>query len=602
MSRGKTQFEHYRNYTGGVNYRALPTELLEDQYRGGSNITLTNIGKLAKRGGRSKVNTSATSKIHSLYRYSRGTTTRTLVGAGTVLSRVNGTALTSVQTGMSGNSISFESFNDFCWIADGTNMYKYDMTNIRNWGIAAPTVAVTATVSGSAGTFSASVGFTYKYTYYNSSTGHESADSATASTGAFTNKLNVAVGYTASADAQVTHIRIYRTTDGGSTYYLLTTVTNATSSYNDTTTDATLQNNALFASDDNDPPVGARYVCLHKKRLFTLNQTSNTSRLAWSKINKPWALPDTYYEDIDKGYGGVGTGIVSFGDALVVAKTKVIWVIWGCENEDSINWVKVRQIENNGVIAPRSLIVSNGYIYFIGRFGYIYRMGADFNPVRISLDIDSLFDNVTEGSMADAVAVDRGNGKLYFSLPSNTNSANNDLLLEYDTQFESWHPYMKSKMVSAMAVANNENESNNWYSGDVYGFVRNEDTGNTDDSAGFVASVEGRYSHMGLPSLFKKVWQIATEATMSVVGDTVTVTPKTRTGFYSTHTITHAAQDVWIGDWVGDWSSFSTDRIERQMCAQGVVGAHIAVDATSNTSSGDVTFEGATLEYTVETT
>jgi hypothetical protein len=601
--RGKSQFLHFRNFSGGVNYRALPTALPENQFRGGSNLTMNNIAKLQKRGGRLKINTSATNKIHSLYKFSRDTTTQVLAGETTNLKKVNGSSLTTLKTGLTGNPLSFESFQRLCFIADGTNMVKYDMTSVTNWGIVGPTVAPTITVSGVAGSFSASVGYTYKYTYYNSTTLHESdAKEAVASTGVFTSKASVAVGYTASTDAQVTSIRIYRTTDGGTDYYLLTTVTNATSSYADSTADADLQDNASFSAADNVAPVGSKYVCLHKNRLFTSHQSANTSRVAWSILNKPWAFPDTYYEDIDKGYGGVCTGMASFGDALVVAKSNVIWVFWGCENEDSLNWVKVRQIEDNGVIAPRSMIVSNGFLYFVGRFGYIYKMGNDFNPIRISLDIDSLFDNVTESTMANAIAVDRGNGKIYFSVPSNQNSVNNDLVLEYHVAFESWTPYMSQKMISAMCVANNENDNNNWYSGDAYGFIRTEETGSTDDSAGFVAELQSRLDDAGLPYLFKKAWNLAAEATMSVASDTVTITPRTRTGFTSTHTLTHAVELIWDGGWDGGWSSTTTDRIERQMIAQGVVGAHIGCDFITNTMTGDCVFEGATIDYSVETT
>lgn len=599
--RGRSAFEHYRDFAGGVNYRALPTELPPNQYRGGMNITMNNIGKMEKRGGRTKLDATQFDAVHSLHKAATGTTSRLLMGAGTNLYDYVGGAFASLSAAMSGNPVSFAEFRGYTYVADGTNMLRYNMTDLQNWGIEDPTVAPTAADAG-VGTFSASVGYSYKYTYYNSTTGYESAASAVASVGAFVTKAYVTVGYTASSDAQVSNIRIYRTTDGGTDYYLLTTVVNATSSYNDSVADATLQDNALFDAVGNVKPVGARYVCLHKKRLFTLNQTANTSRLAWSKLNEPEAFPDDYFEDIDEGYGGDGTGVVSYGDALIVAKTNVIWVLWGCENENSINWVKHRQIEDNGVIAPGSLIVANGFVFFIGKYGYVYRMGRDFNPIRISIDVDSLFDNVSETKMSGAVACDLGDGKLYFSVPSNTASNTNNLMLEYHTQFGAWGPYSEKKMISAMTVARNAVDNNEWYTGDTFGYVRLEGTGNKDDNVGFVASLESRYSSMGYPALFKKGWYLATEATMTVSGEKVTVTPRTRTGFTSTHELTHVPVEVWDGGWDGGWTSRNTNRIERQMVAQGLVGTHIAVDAESDAATGAIVFEGASLEYTIETT
>lgn len=87
--------------------------------------------------------------------------------------------------------------------------------NVRNvnftvYGLGGPSVSV----SGSAGSMSATTGYQYVFCYGNSNTGHVSSPTpASASTGAFTNKLNVQVSLTKSNDAQVNQIRVYRSTD-----------------------------------------------------------------------------------------------------------------------------------------------------------------------------------------------------------------------------------------------------------------------------------------------------------------------------------------------------------------------------------------------------
>jgi hypothetical protein len=114
-------------------------------------------------------------------------------------------------------------------------------------GLTAPGTALTLTAGGT-GSFAAVTGFSYKYTYYNSTTTQESPASSVTSSGTFSGKSYVTVSYTGSGDSSVDYIKIYRTTDGGSSYYLVTTVANATSTYNDSTTDATLITQTAFSA------------------------------------------------------------------------------------------------------------------------------------------------------------------------------------------------------------------------------------------------------------------------------------------------------------------------------------------------------------------
>jgi hypothetical protein len=89
----------------------------------------------------------------------------------------------------------------------------------------------------------------------------------------FSNKT-VSVGYTASGDAQVTHIKIYRTLDGGNTapekMRLLTTVVNGTSTYSDTTSDTTLAavTTTAPAALSNDPPPASTPLAWHAGRIW----------------------------------------------------------------------------------------------------------------------------------------------------------------------------------------------------------------------------------------------------------------------------------------------------------------------------------------------
>ena len=97
-----------------------------------------------------------------------------------------------------------------------------------------------------AGSFSATKGYQYLFCYGNSNDGNISNPTpASVSTGVFTNKLNVQITLTASTDAQVNQIRLFRTTDTGTgaVFFELPTspYPNTSQTVNDTAADNTLQ-------------------------------------------------------------------------------------------------------------------------------------------------------------------------------------------------------------------------------------------------------------------------------------------------------------------------------------------------------------------------
>src|SRR5262249_21245982 len=122
---------------------------------------------------------------------------------------------------------------------------------------------------------SAYSGWYYRYTYGNSSTGHESSASAlSACTGIVSNKT-IQVTVVASSDSQVDQIRIYRTTDGGSTNpSKMQEITgspfaNSSTTQNDTTTDVSLGSRICPGTTTNDPPTASSKLCIYGGRIFT---------------------------------------------------------------------------------------------------------------------------------------------------------------------------------------------------------------------------------------------------------------------------------------------------------------------------------------------
>ena len=237
------------------------------------------------------------------------------------------TSKTSIFTKSTTAQSSFEDVGNILYWCDGTSSKKWNGATVTNWGIAAPTVA--PTLSFSSGSLSPTVGYQYVYVYRNSSTGHISTASPTsANTGPQTSK-NISVGYTASTDAQVDKIDIYRNDDGGAVYYFLAEVSNATSSYTDSTPDAGLDDLLIapVADVNNPPPSGMSLTVWYAGRLWgasgnTLYYSGGPDTLngvgpeAWPPINN-FPVP------------GNITALASTSQGLIVWTTDDAYVVLG---------------------------------------------------------------------------------------------------------------------------------------------------------------------------------------------------------------------------------------------------------------------------------
>lgn len=153
----------------------------------------------------------------------------------------------------------------------GTLNYQIDYIRITIYGFGGPSIAV----SGSAGTFSAVTGYTYVFAYGNSNSGHVSnPTNPSASTGVFTNKLNVQVSLTASTDPQVNQIRVFRTKDGGTVLFELpnSPFPNTTANVTDNAPDNTLQLLNFFLASptlsNSPPPSGLVKLAFHLGRVW----------------------------------------------------------------------------------------------------------------------------------------------------------------------------------------------------------------------------------------------------------------------------------------------------------------------------------------------
>lgn len=199
----------------------------------------------------------------------------------------------SIGTGMTGvfTMAPFTPLNDtatWAFVANGTLLVKDDGTNLRLWGIAAPTAAATL-AAGAAGSLTGN--YQVQYTYVRkvgSAIAHESNPSPASNTFAAAAQQISITGIVDSSDAQVTHKRIYRTIAGGTSFLfdqeIATGTTTATSSQADSALGSAVE------TDNNLPPL-AEWVVEFQGHLFLGRNVADGHSLQWSKRYRPESWP-----------------------------------------------------------------------------------------------------------------------------------------------------------------------------------------------------------------------------------------------------------------------------------------------------------------------
>lgn len=282
-----------------------------------------------------------------------------LVDTPTMVASFNGTTITSLYSKGTTVQSCFQKVGSMVYICDGTNLKKWDQTTVRNWGIAAPATA--PTVSTGAGSLSPTSGYQWGYCYKCSATGHYSTMSPASGNIGPGSNLQYTIGYTASPDAQVDTISIFRILDGGSLYYWVADVANATSSYVDNNADSALNTDivAPIAHANDAPPSGLSLVTWHQDRLvgasgnllyFSAGPDTITgvAEECWPPANV-FKLP------------GKITAFASTGNGLLVWTSADMFVMLG----DSTATFWVKPIQRNFGVLSQNCVAQDGDTVFV---------------------------------------------------------------------------------------------------------------------------------------------------------------------------------------------------------------------------------------------
>jgi hypothetical protein len=238
-------------------------------------------------------------------------------------------------------------------------LFRCDGTQVNDAGIAAPSVAPSGT-EGAAGALAAG-DYVFVYTYYNSVTGAES-DPSPAST-VLTIAASKKINYTAiatSANAQVNARKIYRSLVGqaGEWFHVVTILDNVTTTY--TGDNVVLDDMGLPAEQTNAiPPTGITGMEIHQERLWL----TDGRYLYFSELGLPESFNGTSILNINADDGYTITGLVSFGEILLVMKQNAVYFISGSDEQ---SFSKRVLHDKNGCVSSLSTAVAENLCFWYG--------------------------------------------------------------------------------------------------------------------------------------------------------------------------------------------------------------------------------------------
>ena len=436
------------------------------------NLRLDLMGVAKTRFGTSKLNATAISTaVHKIIEQAGVRYTF----AGTIIYE-NETSIKTGLTSAAWSAMLYNAFNDTTqdvFALNGTDRRRIEGGAVYEWGIDAPTAAPTVVAGASTGLTGA---YNAKVTYCRKVGSTVICESNPSPAGAAAISLNngsLSVTWTASADSQVTHVRIYRTLLNGSTYYHDQDIAIGTLTKDTNTADGALGEEV--ATDHNRPPLGSFVIGPNYNGTCFI---AKDNLLYFCLPKQPEYWPTLYFSEISAPQFPVQC-VVFFNGAPYCLTKSEIYNIQGTGQE---TFFPYRMEAITGAQGPQAAFSVHGKgIFHIGSDGIYLFSGS--NDTKIS---QSAFDPIFRGedagglpgatSLANSWIIQFGN-KLYVGYTSTGYTyPTNVLVLNLDSDRVTYYAYDMEIRTVAVDLQNNR-----LLAGDNDGFVWVLETGTTDN-------------------------------------------------------------------------------------------------------------------------
>lgn len=351
----------------------------------------------------------------------------------------NGTDLGVILTPGNGSTVGFRPVDDpqsWTFLANITGMYK-DRGVLRQWGTAAPNTPP-ALFGGSAGVLLGN--YSLRYTYLRkdgTAVAYESNPSEVSNTLGVTNTTILVTNLVDSADAQITHKRLYRTVNTGSTWLNEADIAQGT-----TTATLTLADDELGETleEDNDPPPLAGIAIEFEGHIFLAGDVVNPHYVWYSKRFRPESFPAANFIEI--GYPGdpIRSLVRLVGLLGVITRDTKYRVV----GNDASGFVAIEALSSRGTPAGHAALVTDQGALFVASDG-LFLTNFQSADVGLTGEIESLFYRQTvndflpiDWSRASEMALAAYKQRYYFSYPTTDGRT---LMAVYSRETQKWYFY-----------------------------------------------------------------------------------------------------------------------------------------------------------------
>lgn len=430
------------------------------------------------------------------------------------------------------------------FFADDAVMKKDNGTNFYKWGIDAPTTQGTLYPGGSgslnAGTYS--VEYTFARKTSENKVAHESNPSpVTSDLTSLANGSILVTGVSGSSDAQVTHVRFYRTVANGATWLFDLSVANDTfnrsactytweeayatatafvftqsrppfavtqawevQQLNHVTVDdvgQTLSTNStvaviLYRADgalgseveiDNDPPPLAHYAIHHDNTMFLVGDADNPHYLWFSKRFLPESFPTGNFLEVGDANDPLQGGC-SWVGLLAIFSRATKYRISGSVTG---GFTAQESISRRGTRSPFAILPTQHGIVFVAPKDGIYLTDTLSEDTCLSLDIQPIFTGEEVNGFepinwdaAETICSTAWNRRLFVAYPAGESTTPN-MIAVYSVDTQKWYFYEFD--ASSLFV---EDDTDTLIAGSTDGFVYLLEDGATDTGSAVELAVE----------------------------------------------------------------------------------------------------------------
>jgi len=316
----------------------------------------------------------------------------------------------------------FADANNTLFMGNGTDMRIYASgTTTKTWGGSRPSVVATLATTGTG--ISIYNGVFYRYTYEDSANGHETSSSDLSACSGIVSNKTIQVTVAASSNTRFDRLRVYRTTDGGSTNTSKmqeisgSPFTNTNQTINDTTTDANLGARICPGTTSNDPPTASSKLCIYGGRIFTAaNATSYYSGLEELPSNGvtwecfPSGLGGNYY-----AWPQEVTSQAPMSDGVAVFTRGKVWKIEG-DRRDNFRYPGI--LTRRGAVSHTAVAGLGNSVAWLDTASQVFldgqEIGFDIRQDIKSIDHSQAYMQMhLSGRFHWLLLLDGANGKIY---------------------------------------------------------------------------------------------------------------------------------------------------------------------------------------------